>query len=900
MALLSTCKKLEKEMLVTTGTASGINTNSANVSGRITDLGDGASQYGHCYGKTPGVTVFMSKTEKGIPLQVGEYTSNLANLDAGTKYYVKAYISNAFSTAYGEEISFTTGAASLPVVTTTTPSAITQNTASTGGDVTSDGGAPVTAKGVCYSTTAVPTISGSKTSNGSGTGSFISDLTGLTPGATYYIRAYATNTTGTAYGNELVFTTLQEATVTTSAATSVTNNSATLNGVVNANNNSTVVTFDYGTSTSYGLSATAAQSPVTGSSVVNVSADISGLSMGITYHYRIKGVSAAGTVNGTDMTFVTQQLATVSTNAASSITGSSAVLNGIVNANNTSATVTFEYGTSTAYGTSITAFQSPVTGNSPTAVNATLSGLAAATVYHFRVKAVNTNGTVTGDDYTFTTLIAPVATTLASTSVTTTSSTMNGSVNPNGNQTTVTFEYGTSASYGSEVTASQSPLSGSGAQAVSASLGGLLQGTLYYYRVKAVSVGGTAYGSQLTFTTLLPPTAVTGAASSLTGTSAVLNGTVNANNLSTTVMFDYGSNTGYGNSVSAAQSPVSGATNSAVTYNLTGLAANSTYHYRVRATSSAGTTYGDDVPFNTLQFPAAAVTLATSVGFTTATMNGTVNANGYSTTVTFEYGLTIGYGGSSASSPGTVTGSAVTPVSSAVTGLVAGSTYHYRVKAVSAAGISYSGDMTFTLVPTTVVDFDGNVYNIVIIGDQAWFKENLKTTHYNNGVSIPNITSGTTWYTLTTGAWCNYDNSAANGTVYGHLYNWFAIIDNTKLCPAGWHVATQPEVSQLGTNLGGIDVAGGKLKETGTAHWQAPNTGATNSTGFTALGAGHREGNDGHFTSILQYSNWWTGTDQGGNYAIAWDTDYASATLNDNHGDIPKYMGLPVRCIKDN
>jgi uncharacterized protein (TIGR02145 family) len=900
MALVSTCKKVEKEMLVSTGTTTEILINSAIVSGNILDLGEGASQYGHCYGKTPGVTVFMSKTEKGIPSVVGEYSSTLSNLEAGTKYYVKAYISSAFSTVYGNEINFTTGAASLPTVTTTAPTAVTMNSASTGGNVTSDGGAAITAKGVCYSTTAVPTISGNKTDGGTGTGSFISLLSGLNPGTTYYIRAYASNAAGTSYGNELNFTTLQEASVATLAATSVSNNSATLNGTVNANNNSTVVSFEYGTTTGYGLSVTASQSPVTGSSLVSVSADLTGLTMGFTYHFRIKGVSAAGTVYGSDMTFTTQQLANVSTNSATSVTGNSAVLNGVVNANNVSAIVTFEYGTSTAYGTNITAFQSPVTGNSPTSVFATVTGLAAGTVYHFRVKAVNTNGTTTGDDYTFTTLVPPVATTLTATSVSTTSSTMNGSVNPNSNQTTVTFDYGTSPSYGSEVTASQSPLSGSGATSVSASLGGLLQGTLYYYRVKAVSIGGTAYGDQLTFTTLLPPTAITGAASSLTGTSAVLNGTVNANSLSTTVMFDYGSNTGYGNSVAAAQSPVSGSSNSAVTYSLTGLSASSTYHYRVRATSSAGTTYGDDVPFNTLQFPTATANPASSLGFTTATLNGTVNANGYSSTVTFEYGLTIGYGGSIASSPGTVTGSAVTPVSSAVTGLVAGSTYHYRVKAVSAAGTTYSGDMTFTLIPTTVIDFDGNVYNIVIIGDQAWFKQNLKTTHYNNGVSIPNVTSGTTWYTLTSGAWCNYDNSTANGTTYGHLYNWFALIDNSKLCPAGWHVATQPEVSQLGTYLGGIDVAGGKLKETGTTHWQTPNTGATNSSGFTALGAGHREGNDGHFTSILQYSNWWTGSDEGGNYAIAWDTDYASATLNDNHGNIPKYMGLPVRCIKDN
>lgn len=139
----------------------------------------------------------------------------------------------------------------------------------------------------------------------------------------------------------------------------------------------------------------------------------------------------------------------------------------------------------------------------------------------------------------------------------------------------------------------------------------------------------------------------------------------------------------------------------------------------------------------------------------------------------------------------------------------------------------------------------------VTIGTQTWTSCNLNVDTYRNGDPIPQVTDATTWENLTTGAWCYYNNSSANGTVYGKLYNKYAVDDPRGLAPLGYHIPTDTEWNTLITYLGGTSVAGGKMKETGTLHWQSPNTGATNISGFTALGSGFR-GAAGGFGLINQ------------------------------------------------
>jgi len=204
-----------------------------------------------------------------------------------------------------------------------------------------------------------------------------------------------------------------------------------------------------------------------------------------------------------------------------------------------------------------------------------------------------------------------------------------------------------------------------------------------------------------------------------------------------------------------------------------------------------------------------------------------------------------------------------------------------------------------------VSDIDNNVYNTVKIGTQIWMAENLKTTKYNDGTAIPNITDNTAWLALTTGAYCDYSNTPANSTTYGRLYNWYAIDNNAatkvasnggkNVCPTGWHVPTYLEWIELTNYLGGLSVAGGKLKETGTTHWASPNTDATNETGFTALPGGCREEYI-TFGYVGSHGYWWTPSEDGE------DADKLSmkSDLGNVSGDSSKKQwGYSVRCVRD-
>jgi uncharacterized protein (TIGR02145 family) len=191
-----------------------------------------------------------------------------------------------------------------------------------------------------------------------------------------------------------------------------------------------------------------------------------------------------------------------------------------------------------------------------------------------------------------------------------------------------------------------------------------------------------------------------------------------------------------------------------------------------------------------------------------------------------------------------------------------------------------------------VKDIEGNEYKTIIIGTQTWTAENLKTTKYNDGTAIPNVTDNAAWAALTTAACCWYNNDPGLKNTYGALYNWYAV-NTGKLCPSGWHVPSDAEWTTLTNYLGGYLVAGGKLKETGTTYWQSPNTGATNESGFTARPGGDRYPTSGTFIYLGQHGSWWA-TDA---YAMR----SLAHNLNDvyaNTGGMPQ-SGYSVRCLKD-
>ena len=198
--------------------------------------------------------------------------------------------------------------------------------------------------------------------------------------------------------------------------------------------------------------------------------------------------------------------------------------------------------------------------------------------------------------------------------------------------------------------------------------------------------------------------------------------------------------------------------------------------------------------------------------------------------------------------------------------------------------------------PETVTDIDGNVYHTITIGSQVWLAENLKTTKYNDGTSIPLVKDSTTWLNLITPGYCYYKNDDATyKNTYGALYNWF-VVNTGKLAPIGWHVPSNAEWTILIDFLGGESVAGGKMKENGTSHWFPPNTGATNISGFSALPGGNR-GYAGSFYAIGAVSFWWTSTD--GDNNTAWGSGLNCNGIDEDRFLDSKRYGFSVRCVRD-
>lgn len=291
----------------------------------------------------------------------------------------------------------------------------------------------------------------------------------------------------------------------------------------------------------------------------------------------------------------------------------------------------------------------------------------------------------------------PVVTTTAASGVSCGNATFNGTVNPNNATVTTGFDFGPTVSYGTSVAGVPSTVNGSTVVSINASVTGLPANVITHYRAKGTSGGVTVYGSDMTVTPPCPPTVVTTAATLVTYSTATLNGTINPNNLSATVSFDYGLTVAYGTTVPGIPSPVTGNTVTTSSAAITGLSFATTYHYRINGTSSAGTSNGLDMTFTTPPAPPSVVTLAaTAITFNGATLNGTVNANGASTTVFFDYGLTNAYGTTISAIPSPVTGSVTTPVSATVTGLSCNTLYHYRLRGFNSAGTTNGTDLNFT------------------------------------------------------------------------------------------------------------------------------------------------------------------------------------------------------------
>jgi len=303
------------------------------------------------------------------------------------------------------------------------------------------------------------------------------------------------------------------------------------------------------------------------------------------------------------------------------------------------------------------------------------------------------------------------------------------------------------------------------------------------------------------------------------------------------------------------------------------------------------------VPGPPTSVTASAGNASASVAFVAPTNNGGSAITGYTVT----------------SSPGGITATGTTsPIN--VTGLTNGTAYTFTIVATNAIGNSSPSTASSAVTPlvpftcgtSTVADIDGNSYNTVLIGTQCWTKSNLKVTKYNDGTAIPDETANTAgWAGLTTGARSDYTGATSYIATYGYLYNWYAAkgvstsgsTTYKNICPTGWHVPTDAEWTALVTQLGGASVAGGKMKSTGTANWVGQSAGTDNSSGFSALPGGARDGLGG-FAGIGTTALFLSATENGG--FDAWHRELTFIADNvDRPININKTLAASVRCLKD-
>ena len=678
-------------------------TSSTAYSGGVinSDGGSSITSRGIVWGTSAGSSTYSVTSGTGV----GTFTSAMTGLTSGVTYYVRAYATNSLGTKYGSEISFNTSQAVATLAATTTVSSIGSASAVSGGNITYNGGAAVTVSGIVWSTTSTPTIAlSTKTTNGAASGTYTSNITGLTPGTLYYVRSYATNSVGTSYGAQASFTTLNTPTISaTASATSITSSTATIGGAITSDGGAAITSRGvvYGTSSG---SATYSATSGTGTGTYTIS--LTGLTPATTYFARSFASNSVGTVYGTETNFTTIAVEpTVSATAvAASITGSSATSGGTISSNGGATVTVSGVVWSTTSTPTITLATKTTNGAATGTYTSSLTGLAPATLYYVRAYATNSIGTAYGPQSNFTTLaIAPtISATASATSITSSTATIGGTITTDGGAAVTSrgVVYGTSTG-----SATFSVTSGTGTGTYTISLTGLAPATTYFARSFATNSVGTVYGAETNFTTIaVAPTLTTSSVSSITKYAASAGGTITSNGGSAITASGICWSTTATPTISDSKT-TDGTTSGTFTSSINGLTAGTTYFVRAYATNSIGTSYGSAQNFATLSTSSnnpviAATTSATSITANSAILGGNITDEG-ATQVSVRG---VVYGTTTGSSTYSVTvGSGAGTYTATLTGLVQGTTYYVRSFATNVQGTSYGAETSFTTQTTPTV-----------------------------------------------------------------------------------------------------------------------------------------------------------------------------------------------------
>ncbi len=712
-----------------TAEASAITSTTATLNGHITSDGGAAiTARGFVYAisnadltieNTAADTVIVSGT-------TGTFSEQITSLTAGTAYFYTAYAINSVDTTYGEVQSFTTSAPvapTAPTASTTAATTITSSTATLNGDITSDGGATITARGFVYAisnagltieNTAADTVIVSGT-----TGTFNSAITGLTAGTAYYYRAYATNSVDTTYGDVQSFTTLAVApTASTTAASDITSTTATLNGNITSDGGAAITArgFVYAISNA-GLTIenTAADTVIVSGTTGTFNSAITGLTAGTAYYYRAYATNSVDTTYGDVQSFTTLAVApTASTTAATAITSTTATLNGNITSDGGAAITArgFVYATSnTDLTIENTAADTVIVSGTTGTFNSAITSLTAGTMYYYRAYATNSVDTTYGEVQSFTTSApvaptAPTASTTAATTITSSTATLNGDITSDGGATITArgFVYATSnTDLTIENTAADTVIVSGTTGTFNSAITSLTAGTMYYYTAYAINSVDTTYGAVQSFTTLAAaPTASTTAASDITSTTATLNGNITSDGGATI------SARGFVYAISKADLTIMGATNVVVSgttgvfeKDIAGLTAGTAYFYTAYAINSVDTTYGAVQSFTTLAAaptaPTASTVAASNITSSTATLNGNITSDGGATISARGFVYAISKADLTIMGATNVIVSGTTGVfTENITGLTAGTAYFYAAYAINSAGTSYGNEQSFT------------------------------------------------------------------------------------------------------------------------------------------------------------------------------------------------------------